>query len=41
MPLPLLAEAPESLQQYCELRHKCQLVLEFSIENAVMMENFP
>ena len=26
---------------YCELKSKCQLVLEFSIGNAEMMENCP
>ena len=26
---------------YCELQHKCQVLLEFSIENAEMMRNCP
>ena len=27
--------------EYCELQYKCQLVLDFSIENAEIMENCP
>ena len=27
--------------KYCDLQYKCQLFLEFSIENAEMMENCP
>ena len=28
-------------QQMYELQYKCQLVLEFSVENAEVMENYP
>ena len=27
--------------KYCELQYKCQLLFEFSIENAELMENCP
>ena len=31
----------EKAEMYCELQYKCQLVSEFSIENAERMENCP